>query len=109
MCHFQIPRVSVCDDGLQCNGIHIPQVDMRLFALAQSTHKHCPETHKEEDDFTEPRLTEKQAGTLLPSLVPSLGALTHVPTILPEVGAACGQDDFMAVELVVLHQQRDVS
>lgn len=41
--YCQVPRVRVGDDDLQGGCIHIPQVDVCLFALAQPAHKHRSE------------------------------------------------------------------
>lgn len=37
----QVARVGVGDDDLQCGGVHVPQVDVGLLALAEAAHEHC--------------------------------------------------------------------
>lgn len=47
--HRQVTRVRVRDDYLQGGCVHIPQVDVCLFALTQSAHKHGPTAEREKN------------------------------------------------------------
>lgn len=38
----QVARVGVGDDDLQGGRVHVPQVDVGLFALAEAAHEHRP-------------------------------------------------------------------
>ena len=39
----QVACIGICDDHLQGGWVHVPQVNMTLFTLRQTTHKHGPE------------------------------------------------------------------
>lgn len=38
----QVAGVSICYDGLQCDGVNVSKMNMGLFALTEPAHKHGP-------------------------------------------------------------------
>lgn len=52
----EVSRVGVGDDDLQSGRVHVPQVDVGLFALAEAAHEHRPEEKKRRQQIKPQRI-----------------------------------------------------